>query len=190
MSEALFQIRRGVQGDAAALAEFAARSYAETFGDATTPADLAMHLASAYGLHQQTEELTNIDLVTLLAECANRLAGYAQVRFHMPPDCVTDEGAVELWRFYVDKPWHGRGLARLLMEAVQAAARDLRGHILWLGVWERNWRAIRFYEKCGFRDVGTHSFWVGTDEQTDRIMVAQVAASESVEKPRTRDGIT
>jgi diamine N-acetyltransferase len=49
-------------------------------------------------------------------------------------------------------------------------ARKLRGRTLWLGVWEHNARAIAFYTKCGFIDVGEHAFFVGGDEQTDRVM--------------------
>jgi ribosomal protein S18 acetylase RimI-like enzyme len=78
---------------------------------------------------------------------------------------------VELARFYVDRPWHGRGVARELMDAARAAARNLGGRTFWLGVWEHNPRAIAFYAKCGFRDVGSHKFLVGSDLQTDRVMV-------------------
>lgn len=60
------------------------------------------------------------------------------------------------------------------METVLDAARELGGRTLWLGVWERNPRAMAFYRKCGFRDAGSHQFVVGTDSQTDRIMVKQL----------------
>ena len=81
---------------------------------------------------------------------------------------------VELKRFYVDKPWHGQGLARTLMEAVEHAARARGARELWLGVWERNERAQAFYRKCGFRKVGTQIFVVGTDPQTDHVMLREL----------------
>jgi ribosomal protein S18 acetylase RimI-like enzyme len=56
------------------------------------------------------------------------------------------------------------------MRAVEQVARDLGGRTLWLGVWERNPRAIAFYTKCGFVDVGAHAFFFGTEEQSDRVM--------------------
>jgi ribosomal protein S18 acetylase RimI-like enzyme len=77
---------------------------------------------------------------------------------------------VEIRRFYVDRPFHGRGIAQALMRAVEETARTLGGRTLWLGVWERNPRAIAFYSKCGFVDVGQHDFILGTEEQTDRVM--------------------
>ena len=93
------------------------------------------------------------------------------VRRHAPPACVAGEAPIELQRFYVDRAWHGRGIAQRVMAAARDAARQLGGRTFWLGVWERNPRAIAFYEKCGFRDVGSHAFRLGGDLQTDRIMV-------------------
>ena len=87
------------------------------------------------------------------------------------PPSVTMPDAVELWRFYVDRPWHGRGLAPILMATAMEAARELGGRSIWLGVWERNARAIAFYTKCGFLDIGSQEFVVGTDRQTDRVLV-------------------
>jgi diamine N-acetyltransferase len=172
VSEPVFQLRRAVPADAALLAEFAARAFSDTFAADNRPEDMAAHLADRFGVRQQTEELANPDVVTLLVETEGRLIAFAQVRRFPPPDCVTGEAPVELGRFYVDRSWHGRGLAQRLMAAAREAGRELGGRTLWLGVWERNPRAITFYGKCGFRDVGSQAFLLGSDPQTDRIMVA------------------
>jgi ribosomal protein S18 acetylase RimI-like enzyme len=102
------------------------------------------------------------------------LIGYAQVRHSSPPECVSGPSPVELWRFYVDLPYQGRGVAQRLMRAVHLAAQALGGQTIWLSVWEHNPRAIAFYKKCGFADVGSKDFWLGSDRQTDRVMAAQV----------------
>ena len=86
------------------------------------------------------------------------------------PSCVRGSAPVELLRFYVDQAWHGQGIAQVLMAEVIAAAVADGSKTLWLGVWERNPRALAFYGKCGFRDVGSHEFVMGTDHQTDRIL--------------------
>ena len=167
-------IRAGTIQDAAALAAFAARTFAETFADGSSAADMQAHLSHAYGVAQQTAELTSPAVITLLAEADARLVGYAQVRRGPAPPCVQPSDAVELHRFYVDTPAHGTGLAQRLMTAVFDAARTAGARHLWLGVWEQNARALRFYAKCGFVDVGSHDFVLGTDRQTDRVMVAPV----------------
>jgi ribosomal protein S18 acetylase RimI-like enzyme len=164
-------IFRGSVADAAALAEFAARTFADAFAADNRPEDLQAHLASAYGVRQQTAELSDPDVITLLAQRDGALVAYAQVRRRKPPECVTQEQPVELQRFYVDRSQHGNGVARTLMLAAHEAARELGGHHLWLGVWERNARAIAFYAKSGFVPVGTHDFYVGADRQTDRLFV-------------------
>jgi GNAT superfamily N-acetyltransferase len=91
-----------------------------------------------------------------------------------PPSCVTGPAPIELARFYVDRPWHGHGIAPLLLDACIAEARRRGGKTLWLGVYEHNKRAVRFYEKGGFRDVGSHYFVLGSDKQIDRVMVLDI----------------
>ena len=135
---------------------------------------MAEHLATSYGEPQQRRELSDPGCITLLAEPEGELAGYAQVRRHEPPSCVTGPAPVELARFYVDRSWHGRGLAQRLMIAVAEAATELGGRTLWLGVWEHNPRAIAFYTKSGFSDTGSTTFCVGPDPQTDRVLVVEV----------------
>jgi ribosomal protein S18 acetylase RimI-like enzyme len=164
-------IRVGAATDATALAELAARTFRETFAADNRPEDIAAHIANAYGASQQEREIVDPDIATLLVEVDGQLAGYAQLRSGVPPACVTGEAPVELWRFYIAKPWHGRGVAQALMRKVESDVFRRGGRTLWLGVWERNERAKAFYHKNGFADVGSHEFMVGTDAQTDRILV-------------------
>jgi ribosomal protein S18 acetylase RimI-like enzyme len=173
-------LRRATPADAEPLSRLAARIFTETFAADNAPDDLAAFLATAYGVRQQSEEIVDPDVITLVAEAPEGMAGYAQVRRGSEmPDCVETEQPVELWRFYILKDWHGGGLAHRLMAAAMEAARELGGRNIWLSVWERNPRAIAFYEKHGFRDVGAADFWVGSDCQTDRILVAPVSPSKS-----------
>jgi ribosomal protein S18 acetylase RimI-like enzyme len=164
-------IRTGAATDATALAELAARTFRETFAADNRPEDMALHTAQAYGTSQQQRELIDPDIATLLVEVDGQLAGYAQLRFGMAPTCVTGEAPVELWRFYIAQAWHGRGVAQALMRRVESEAYQSGRRTMWLGVWERNERAKAFYRKNGFTDVGSHVFRVGTDAQTDRILV-------------------
>lgn len=170
-----FHIRRGVASDAKQLAAFAARVFAETFGADNRPEDMRTHLTSAYGVAQQTRELTDPDLATLLAHHEGALVAYAQVRRGTPPPCVWHQQPIELYRFYVDRPLHGSGLAQMLMATAFDAGRAFGGHHLWLSVWERNPRALAFYKREGFSDVGSTYFFVGPDRQTDRVLVAGLA---------------
>lgn len=167
-------IRVGVESDATALAELAERTFRDTFTAYCTPEDMELLCAESYGTSLQRAELVNSDMTTLLVEIQGELAGYAQLRSGQAPECVIGDEPIELWRFYVDKPWHGRGIAQELMRRVESEAVSRGGRTLWLGVWEHNERAKAFYSKYGFTDVGSHIFMVGTDPQTDRIMVRSI----------------
>ncbi len=167
-------IRIGVPGDAAAVAELAARTFQDTFGADNRPDDMAAHLAEAYGPARQGQELGDPNVITLLLEADGQLAGYAQLRRGAVPTSVAGKAPIELWRFYIAHQWHGKGLAQRLMARVDEAAAGRGALTLWLGVWERNERAKAFYRKDGFSDVGCHVFMVGADPQTDRILVRPV----------------
>ena len=170
----MITIRRGAAEDAGQLADFAARVFEQSFQDATHPDDMRAHLATSYGVTQQTVELVNPDVITLLASEDTELLGFVQVRRNAPPPCVPHGRAVELHRFYVDPRAHGTGLASQLMAAAHRAAAIFDARHLWLGVWERNARALSFYKKEKFVDVGSTVYKVGSDAQQDRVLLAEV----------------
>lgn len=165
-----FAIRRGVAADSPSLAEFGARTFAEAFAAENTPVDMAAHLERTFGADRQAEELADPRCTYLVAEAADTVVGYALVAVSSPPACIGGAHPIELLRLYVDRGWFGTGLAHALMAAAEDEARGRGGDTLWLGVWERNPRAIAFYRKCGFVDVGSHVFRLGDDPQTDRVM--------------------
>jgi GNAT superfamily N-acetyltransferase len=167
-------IRSAEPADAAVLAELARTTFYDTFASSNDAADMALHLQTAYGVPQQTAELQDPQITTLLVEEDGAAIAYAQIRDHHVPECVTGPAPIELWRFYIDRRWHGRGVAAELMTRVKDEARRRGARTLWLGVWERNGRAIAFYTKSGFADVGEHIFLFGTDPQTDRVMAASL----------------
>jgi len=171
MTENAFTVRAGTIADARTLTDFAWRVFVATFGAANNPDDLAVYLAEAFGETQQAVELADPSRVVLLMEHAETLVAYAMLRVGIADPLVTGARPIEIQRFYVDHPWHGRRVAERLMACCIESARAREADVIWLGVWEHNPRAIRFYGKQGFVDVGSHPFLVGTDWQTDRVMM-------------------
>lgn len=103
------------------------------------------------------------------------IAGFASLCFDSDEPCVAKlEKSVELQRIYVDAKHHGQGVAKSLMEASVSLAREMGYRYIWLGVWEHNARALKFYQKFGFEKVGEHVFTVGTDDQTDWIVLKEL----------------
>jgi diamine N-acetyltransferase len=167
-------IRQARLDEAGLLAEFAERTFRETFAGDNAPGDIDAYCASAFSVTAQRAHLQDPAIETLLAHDGNdALVGYAQLRGGGAAE-IGGPSPIELWRFYVAAAHHGRGVAQPLMQAVVERAIGRGGRTLWLGVWERNHRALAFYARQGFADVGAHEFVLGRDVQVDRLMVRLV----------------
>jgi ribosomal protein S18 acetylase RimI-like enzyme len=149
--------------DAPWLAELAERTFRETYTVHNTPENMEAYVAGHFGANRQATELRDPAMTTLIAEVGAKPAGYTQLLRSQPPPSVRGPVPLEILRFYVDRAWHGQGVAQTLMAEAVVAARAAGATTLWLGVWERNERAIAFYRKCGFRDVGTETIVVVCD---------------------------
>lgn len=167
-------VRRAELSDAKRLAELAEETFRATFGAANTAADLATYCRNSYGEALQAREIVDPNRITLLCEEQGALLGFAQLRWTSTPSCVHAERAGEIQRFYVSEAWQGKGIARELMTASLKAMEQNEFDVVWLGVWEHNPRAIAFYRKFGFVEVGEHVFQLGEDAQRDIVMARRV----------------
>jgi ribosomal protein S18 acetylase RimI-like enzyme len=163
-------IRLATAADAAAVADLAARTFRDTFEADNTAEDMAAHLKKNYGAAIQSAEIANPAMATLVMEGEGGLIAYVQIRSDPAPACVGGRRPLEIWRFYVDKPFIGRGIAGMLMDRTLQEIGSRGADVCWLGVWERNLRAQAFYRKQGFVQVGTQFYDVGSDRQTDHVM--------------------
>lgn len=170
-------VRNAHRGDARRLASLAEATFRDAFGAANTAEDMDRHCRSAYGEALQAREIDLPGVVTLVAEADDVLVGYVQLRWGPPPPCVAARAAGEIQRLYVARAWHGRGVAQDLVQASLDALAARGSDVVWLGVWEHNPKAIAFYRKSGFREVGEHVFVVGSDPQRDIVMARGVQAS-------------
>jgi len=169
-------IRRANLADASALASLAESVFRDTFAAANDPADVEIYSTKNFGLAVQAREIADPNLITIVSEQAGELNAFAQVKVGSRIECVSAKRPTELCRFYVAQQWHGSGIAHELMNEVLATVNGLSSDRLWLGVWERNDRAVRFYGKFGFAVVGDHPFVLGHDTQRDLVMALEIGA--------------
>ena len=169
-------IRAAEPDDARALSAIAARLFIQTYESEVPRQVLEAYVAEDFNPELQRAELRDPGVVTLLAEQHGAIAGYAQVRRQSAPLDLEYELSIELWRIYLDRSCHGRGIGKRLLAAAGKAARSMSGEKVWLGVWERNTRAIAFYEKHGFSVAGYKEFNIGTEIHRDLVMAASVNA--------------
>lgn len=173
------RIRNATAADAAPLAALAERTFRDTFAAVNTADDIEAYVRAAFPLDRVRAELADGANTFLLAftDDAGQPGGYAKLRTGTTNPGVTGPRPVELQRLYVDHAALGHGVGAALMRACLAAAGAAGHETLWLGVWERNARAIAFYDRWGFATVGHHVFRLGSDDQTDLVMARPVAGT-------------
>ena len=147
-------LRRGTEADAKALAEFAAQAFWDTYRELDDPNDVRSYIEEHFTQQALCGVLRESNCYTLLAVAGGQLAGCAILRSCEPPACVQGPSPIELARLYVGHDYIGHGVGARLMLAVHSEACRLGAKTLWLGVYDRNARAIKFYESFGFRKVG------------------------------------
>lgn len=163
-------IRRAQPNDAQRLAQVAESTFRETFSGQNTAEDIELHCQRSYGEAIQAREIAAPNRVNLLVEDRETPIGFAQLRWEHVPACVSAKSPGEIQRFYVVKAWHGRGAAQNLMNACIEEIIRRGSDAAWLGVLERNPRAISFYKKLGFEAVGEETFHLGRDPQRVIVM--------------------
>ena len=172
-------IRAATPEDAESLAALAERTFRETFSADNASVDVEAYIRDALSFEHALAELADTANTFLLAviNSTDQPAGYSKLRTGPAEPCVSGPKPIELERIYVDRHALGHGVGAALMRANLEAARSGGYQTLWLGVWERNARAISFYERWGFVTVGDHVFQLGSEAQRDLIMQRSVARS-------------
>lgn len=165
-----FRIRPATLADAAVLADLGERSFRETFQALYEPADFEAFLAGTYGAALQRAELADPLRPALLLEIDGAPAGFAQLRLDHREPGVPGAHPAELQRIYLLRSAQGGGRGRALIEACEALVREWGADVFWLGVWEHNAKALAFYACSGFREVGEHSFAIGSRVDRDLLL--------------------
>jgi ribosomal protein S18 acetylase RimI-like enzyme len=168
------RIRQATEADAASLAELAERTFRETFAEMNSAEDIDAHCRKSYRESIQAAEIRDPGRTTLVCHVGETLIAYGQLRWASAPPCVVAARPAEVQRLYVDAPWHGKGVAQALMGSLLDTAVAGGADVAWLGVWEKNPRAISFYEKSGFAVVGDHVFVLGSDAQRDLVLAKRL----------------
>ena len=167
-------IRRATATDAGLLADLGAQTFYDTFAVDNTTEDMTAYLSSSFSPALQEAELADANTKFFMAEIDGAAVGYAKLQSNPPPPCVTGSNPIELCRLYVSHAAIGSGIGAALIEACINEA-NMEGYkTMWLGVWERNERAQKFYERWGFQVAGEQNFQLGSDAQKDLVMYRDI----------------
>jgi diamine N-acetyltransferase len=163
-------IRKAIDTDLGDLLHMARTAFLQAFTAGNKPENVAAYLAEAFTLEQFEKELANPASTFFVADLEGEIIAYTKVNLVPAQTDVHDPDSVEIARLYVLEDHLGSGLGKKLLDTAIDFAKQNQKKYLWLGVWEMNARAIRFYEKNGLRIFGSHPFPFGDELQKDWLM--------------------
>jgi ribosomal protein S18 acetylase RimI-like enzyme len=173
-SKPVLSLREAELADLASLLDVAQTSFVQAFTEGNKPENVQAYLSQAFTLLQLEKEWRNPASTFLLASLEGKLVGYTKVNLAAAQTDVQDPESLEVARLYTLEEVWGKGVGQFLLDAALAFAKEKGKTFVWLGVWEHNARAIRFYEKNGFKTFGSHPFPFGDEIQNDWLMRVEV----------------
>ncbi|MFD2656480.1 GNAT family N-acetyltransferase [Gracilibacillus thailandensis] len=166
----MINIRQCTFEDLYKLQEISYETFNETFKHQNSPENMNAYLEKAFNVKQLEKELSNVSSQFYFVYFHNEIAGYLKVNTNDAQSEEMDDDSLEIERIYIKSTFQKRGLGKYLLDKAMEIAIEQNKRIVWLGVWEKNEKAIAFYQKMGFVQTGIHSFYMGDEEQTDFIM--------------------
>ena len=164
------EIRKATVSDLETIQNISSQTFKETFAAVNTPENIANYVKESFNSEQLKMELNNFNSQFYVAYSNAEAVGYLKINFGDAQTESINENALEVQRIYVLQNFHGKNIGQLLLDEVKKIAKSSIVDSVWLGVWEENHRALRFYTKNGFIVFDKHVFIMGNDEQTDLLM--------------------
>jgi ribosomal protein S18 acetylase RimI-like enzyme len=160
----MLRIRPVAENEAALIARISRETFVDTFAAENTTTNMEKFLTEQFSTEMLVQEVGQPGHIFFLAMMGETPAGYLFLK-----DIQTDE-TIEISRIYVHRSFIGGGVGKMLMQTAIQFAKKENKKTVWLGVWKRNHRAIRFYESFGFKKFSEHDFILGDDVQLDWLM--------------------
>lgn len=163
-------IRKVSLNDIEHLREIGKLTFTETFSSDNSEENMKEYLENGFSTEKIKSELIDKNVEFYFAELDGKVIGYLKVNVGESQTEMVVKNALEIERIYVLKEFHGKKVGQILYDKALELAKEKNVKNVWLGVWEENPRAIRFYKKNGFVEFDKHIFKLGNDEQTDIMM--------------------
>jgi ribosomal protein S18 acetylase RimI-like enzyme len=169
MENQKISIRKAELNDVPVLEKISVDTFTETFAAHNTREDMDLFLKECFNAEAIAAELKDINTGYYLAYFEEELAGYIKIRYGSH-EGLTAQIALEIARIYVYELFQSKKIGAALMQYAFDIAKSKNAEAIWLGVWEKNPKAIEFYKRWGFEIFGQHVFKLGTDDQNDLLM--------------------
>ncbi len=158
------------------LAAISRTTFIDAFEKDNNPEDFKAYIDFAFNRGKLLGELKGLDTTFYFVYKNADLVGYLKLNENDAQTEIKSEGGMELERIYVLRDFQGQHIGQWLLNEAKKIASLKKKSFLWLGVWEKNVSAIRFYQNHGFSKFGTHPYYIGKDEQTDWLMRVELTS--------------
>ncbi|MBT8307409.1 MAG: GNAT family N-acetyltransferase [Maribacter sp.] len=158
------------EDDLELLVQISKTTFSDAFRADNDPDDFKAYLNAAFSKSKLTEELVNPCTSFYFVFDDNNLVGYFKLNINEAQSDLKRDDSIELERIYVIQEFQGQGIGKRILDYAKRLAAKTTKTFLWLGVWEKNKAAIKFYEQNGFSKFGMHPYYVGKDKQMDWLM--------------------
>ncbi len=161
---------RCTNSDLEQLIAISRETFEAAFKEANDPTDFQNYIDFAFDRDKLLSELENEKSKFYFIKEKEELVGYFKVNEGEAQTDVKDFDSFELERIYVVESHQGRKIGAAMLQNVLELAKKEGKQYVWLGVWEENTAAIRFYQRFDFKKFDTHPYYIGKDRQTDWLM--------------------
>jgi len=152
------------------LSVIAKKTFREAFEAQNHPIDFQLYISKAFSYERLYQEWSNKNTTFYFCHLDGHLVAYFKINQAGAQSEFQKDNGLELERIYVISEYQKQGIGKQLLDYVLKLAKSRKMSYVWLGVWQENLRAIRFYEQNGFQKTGTHPYYIGSDKQTDWLM--------------------
>jgi ribosomal protein S18 acetylase RimI-like enzyme len=149
---------------------FSRKTFFDAFFHLNKPEDMEAYASVALSYDKLLSEVNNPDSAFYFAQLDDELVGYIKLNYASAQTEFKDKNAIEIERIYVLSSAQGKQIGKQFLDFTETLAKKANLQYIWLGVWDNNHNAIRFYERHGFKAFGSHDFFLGNDQQTDVLM--------------------
>ena len=152
------------------LVDISISTFISAFEKHNNPEDFKSYMKKAFSKDQLHKELLDVNTKFYLVSDDSNLVGYFKLNYKNAQTEPLGNTSVEIERIYVLEQFQGQQIGKQMLFKIIELAKDEKLTFIWLGVWEMNTSAIRFYERYGFVKFGSHPYYIGSDKQTDLMM--------------------
>lgn len=170
MAREMIELKKVTNDQIKELQKISRQTFADTFGADNTDSDMELYLDQTYGTETLLAQLANPNSIFFFAWKDGNVVGYLKVNLADAQTEKMGNDSLEIERIYVQKDFKSQGFGSKLFQQALSCAREQKKAKVWLGVWERNYAALKFYNKQGFKQIGAHVFQLGDDAQRDLLL--------------------